>query len=107
MRITEETFATIFELPVNCDLTLKHMTEEQAVKQYGPGGNGCAPRLTKQPGVLTWACLVTQNVVCDRGHSHGSRYFEGHGLTAAEAIENAAALMKLYGYHGQTTSQAL
>ncbi len=104
MRITEETFATIFELPVNCELALKHMTEAQAVQEYGPGGNGSRPRLTKQSGVMTWVCLITVVSVCNRGHTHARGYFEGHGFTAGEAIEHASDEMKAY---GQATSEAL
>lgn len=108
MRITEETFAAIFELPVGCELTLKHVTEQQAVKVYGPGGNGNRPRLDKGPGVYTWICQISQTVICDRGHTHGMRFFEGHGLTAGDAIERAAAEMTtILEAYGQATGEAL
>lgn len=99
MRITEETFAAIFELPVGCELTLKHVTEQQAVKVYGPGG---------KTATRSWICQISQTVICDRGHSHGMRFFEGHGLTAGDAIERAAAEMTtILEAYGQATGEAL
>lgn len=83
-------------LPVDCVFTLRHLSEAQSERDYGPKGMGDDEDLpiTDAAQVRTWHCVIAPLRACKECKNVRERaWFKGHGLTAEEAVRTAIAGM--------------
>jgi len=82
------------ELPEGHRFTLEHLSESESKRHYGPCGDPDVCHQTQ--GVRTWHCCIERQSTCSMGHSHGTRWFKGHGFICLEAIAQAVKQMKSF-----------